>query len=463
MTCVCLWSPDWPIAAGHSTELAARLLSHAPRIRLERDVVWADARGLDGRLVAERLLQEARRGDGQAAGGGRADGSTAGRVEEPTGELESGWWVSAGVASTPVAAEAAARSVHPSARLAVVPPDTDRAFLAPLDLGMLHPLPPPNLYPLLAGTGLECCGDLARLDRESVEVRFGVEGVRLWRLARADDDRLLFSPRARSLPDAELEWVDYELERQEQVVFIVHSLLGTVCDALAARGEGAHALALEFALSDRSAVVHPLHASTPTADRRTWLRIVRATLERVTFSAPVTKIALRVEALTPLADRQGDLFDQGFATARATEAALAHLLDKQDDALVEAERTEHPLPERRVRWRAVQTGPAPHTGRRAGALRERPAPRLALALLESPRAVQVRSSPRQDGEAPTWYRDGGVVFSIRDALGPDRISGGYGESRYDREYFQGIRADGVPVLLYRDLTDNRWYLAGWWD
>jgi len=328
---------------------------------------------------------------------------------------------------------------------------------------MLHPLPPPSLYPLLAGVGLECCGDLARLDREAVEIRFGVEGVRLWRLARADDDRVLFSPRSRSLPEAELEWVDYELERQEQVVFIVHSLLGTVCDALAARGEGAHALALEFTLSDHSVALHPLRASTPTADRRTWLRIVRAALEQVTFSAPVMKIAVRVEALTPLSDRQGDLFDQGFATARATETALAHLLDKQDDALVEAERTEHPLPERRVRWRAVQTGVDPKAGRRAGAVRERSLPRLVLALLEAPREVQVRASPRQDVEAPSRYRDGGTMYTLRETIGPDRISGGYGEARYDREYFQGIRSDGLPVLLYRDLTENRWYLAGWWD
>ena len=458
MTCVCLWIPSCPTVGARSTELAARLLAHAPRIRFERDVIWADARGLDARRVAERMARE---------------------IE---GSEEVGVVVKAGIASTPVAAEAAARwlgqgklpSPGPTGRppapspagadqLLVVPPGTDRDFLAPLDLGLLHPQPPPHLYPLLAGVGIECCGDLARLDRESVEVRFAVEGLRLWRLARADDRRLLFSPRARSLPEAELEWVDYELERQEQVVFIVHSLLGTVCDALAARGEGAHALALDFALADRSTAGHPLRASTPTADRRTWLRIVRATLEGVTFAAPVMKIALRVEAVTPLSDRQGDLFDQGFATARATETALAHLLDKQADAVVEAERTEHPLPERRIRWRAGDAGADARAGRRVGLVRERPRPRLGLELLESPRPVQVRLAVRRDAAVPTRYRDGGTVYPLREALGPDHVSGGYGDARYDREYFQGIRADGVPVLLFRDRTENRWFLAGWWD
>jgi hypothetical protein len=433
MTFVCLSSPTWPTAAASSTDLAARALGVAPRVRLEPGLLWADARGLDARGIAGRLVTLL-----ESAG-----------VERPR----------AGVATTPIAALVAARIGEE--RITVVPPGFDRDFLRPLDVGVLHPPPPPNLFPLLAAIGIECCGDLARLDQDTVEVRFGSEGVRLWRLARAFDPRPIFSPRPPDLPNAELEWVDYELANQEQVVFIVNSLLASVTDALAARREGAHAMTLAFSLADRTVASHPIRCSNPTADRKTWLRVIRAALETVTFAAPVVKIALAVEAATPLVDRQGSLFDRGFATARVTEAALAHLLDQQADAIVTARRDRHPLPEARIAWIADPTGqvsdqcapPPPGSA----------APCLTLQVVVPPRSVDVWTAARRGRTVPLRYFDGTRNHSLSVSLGPDRASGGFGEDRFDREYFQGIRSDGMPVLLYHDLAADRWFLAGWWD
>lgn len=436
MTFVCLSSPAWPTDAARSTEIGAAALECTPRVRLEcgRGIVWADARGLDGAAIAEQLVRRCEFLD-------IAD-------------------VHAGVATTPIAAEVAARTGE--ARITAVPPGTDRSYLAPLDVGVLHPPPPPSLYPLIAAIGIENCGDLARLDPQSVEIRFGAEGVRIWRLARADDPRLIFGPRPRELPSAELEWVDYELANQEQVVFIVNSLLGTVIDSLAARREGAHAVALEFSLANRDAVVVPVRCSTPTADRKTWLRVIRAALEVVTFEAAVTRIALRVDAAAPLADRQGDLFDLGFATARTTETALAHLLDKQADAIGIVHRTEHPLPERRLVWHcdpAGQVAERPLPGGSSGG----PAPELTMQIFPAPLAIEVRSVVRRGLPIPDRYFDGGRNYSLTACLGPDRISGGFDGTRFERDYFQGVRSDGVMVLLYRDHGSDRWYLAGWWD
>jgi hypothetical protein len=266
LTLVALLFPTDPA----SPTLAAAALGHAPRVRLDqgRGLLWADARSLDAAAVAARLVALARRasaGGGEAAkeeagpGGGEAGiaaGQDCGPVATPR----------AGVAGTPVAALAAARRAPPGG-VHHVPPGTDRVFLAPLDLDQLDPPPPPALFPLLAAVGIRCCGDLARLDREAVEVRFGAEGTRLWRLARADDPRPMFGPPPAGLPAAALEWVDYALDRQEQVLFIIHSLLGPVCDALAARGQGAHAMTLEFTLADRAVVTHPARSSAPSAAR----------------------------------------------------------------------------------------------------------------------------------------------------------------------------------------------------
>ncbi len=396
--------------------------------------MWADARGLDAVAIAGQLLE-------------RLD------FLEVAG-------VHVGIADTPIAAEVAARTGDE--RITMVPPGTDRAFLASLDVGVLHPPPPAWFYPLIAAVGIENCGDLARLDPQSVEVRFGAEGIRIWKLARADDSRPIFGPRPRELPSAELEWVDYELSNQEQVVFIVNSLLGTVTEALAVRREGAHAVILEFSLADRAVVAVPVRCSTPTADRKTWLRVIRFALETITFEAAVMRIALRVDATAPLADRQGDLFDFGFATARATEAALAHLLDKQADAIGVAHRIAHPLPERRVSWRydpAGQVAERPLPGGSSSHLM----PELTLQILPAPLAIEVWPITRRGHSVPDRYYDGTRTYPLATSLGPDRISGGFDDTRFERDYFQGIRDDGVMVLLYRDLASGRWHLAGWWD
>ena len=83
MSYVCLWSPTWPTGGAFPVELSAALLAHAPRITVgDAGCVWADARGLDARALAESLVAVVR-------GHGVGD-------------------VRAGVAMTPIAAEVAA-------------------------------------------------------------------------------------------------------------------------------------------------------------------------------------------------------------------------------------------------------------------------------------------------------------------------------------------------------------------
>lgn len=435
MTFVCLSSPAWPTDAAISTEIVARALSLAPRVRAEPalGVLWADARGLDALTVARELL------------------SLADATPLPD--------ATAGIAVTPIAADVAARTG--TERLTTVAAGTDRSFLAPLDIGVLRPVPPAVLYPLLAAVGIERCGDLATLDREAVEVRFGHHGTALWRLARADDPRVLFPPRPRELPSAEVEWVDYELDRQEQLLFIVNSLLGSVVERLARERQGAHAMAVEFRLANRTMATESIRAAHPTADRATWLRIIRARLEQVTFAAPVTRIHLGVERIAPIDDRQGDLFDKGFATARATEAALAHLLDLAPNAIAVPAASRHPLPDHRLEWTPDPSGESLARESSVGALARDQDPVLTIQTLPAATAIEVWTVARRDAIVPDRYFDGIRTYPLVTCLGPDRVSGGFGGERFGREYFQCVRDDGVMVLLY--VEANRWWLAGWWD
>jgi nucleotidyltransferase/DNA polymerase involved in DNA repair len=328
---------------------------------------------------------------------------------------------------------------------------------------------------MLAGIGIEACADLARLSAESIEVRLGAEGVRLWRLARADDPRWLFHPTRHALPSASLDWVEYTLSDAGRLLFIINALAGSVCDELVARGERAREIALVFSLADHKPLTHTIRTARASADRARWMRLVRDALERITLPDVVTGVALRVEGVTSNDGIQGDLFDRGFASAAAVEDSLAQLVDDQgDDVLVAPANSAHPLLDVRTKWvaegevrgsrnevRGVGRG-SPRTSHLAPRTTH---PQLILQLLTPPRAIAVTTEQRRDHDIPVRYRDDGRWHDLVETAGPDRVSGGQWDVAYAREYYRCVRGDGLLVWLFRDAAhaDTGWYLHGWWD
>ncbi len=428
------------------------VLQVAPRVVVEpRGVVWVDARGMPARRVAATALRLVRQ---------RVDAAAR-----------------AAVAHTAIAAEIAA--IHPPTRhpsetvgsvggVLVVPAAGDRRFLASYPISVLDP--PSRLVPMLDDVGIVTCGDLARLAQEAVEVRFGSEGVALWRLARADDPREIFGRAPRELPAASAEWMDYTLRDTERLLFVVNRLIASVCVELRSWGEGARAMVLELALADRTRMSVPVRTARATASRATWMRRLRAVLEEVRLPEAVAGITVRVEALAGLEAPQGDLFDGGFTTAGSVDDVVARLIDEHRAAVIALVTTAHPLPEQRLVWQEAPGLPAFRSGRRAGGGRgaERPAQaHLAVQLLPEPRRIDVvvASARRRGARVPMRYRDGDRVVPLRTVVGPDWISGVDGDRPYAREYFHAITEDGVLVLLFRDARaeGGAWYLHGWWD
>ena len=467
MSFVCLWSPSWPTGAAFPADLSAVLLAHAPRLVVgEAGRVWADARGLTGSALAETLL----------------------RVVREHGVAD----VRAGVAMTAIAAEVAA--VHgeiPSSKFQVpsegrslgtwnselgtpliVRLGADRDFLSDFPISVLSP--PESLIPLLDGIGLETCGDLACLQAESIEVRLGADGVRIWRLARADDPRWLFHPTPHALPSASLDWVEYTLSDAGRLLFIINALAGSVCAELVMRGERAREISLVFSLATHKPLTQTIRTARASADRARWIRLVRDALERLTLPDAVTGVALRVERVTGNEGVQGDLFDRGFASAGAVDDSLAQLVDDQgDDILAAPQNSEHPLLDVRTQWvaegrvgdRRWEVEANPRQSPTSHLLPPTSQPALALQLLTPPRAIAVATEQRRDHEIPVRYRDDGAWHDLVETAGPDRVSGGQWDVPYAREYYRCVRGDGLLVWLFRDAApaDPGWYLHGWWD
>jgi hypothetical protein len=436
MSFVCLWTPDWPTAAGPrasstgKTDLPTALLAVAPHVVADaRGVIWVDAHGLDATAIGRRTLELARRHGGATP-----------RV---------------GVAQTAIAAEVAA--IHGNAPLVTVPNGVDVTFLAPFPLAVLAPSP--RLQAGFADVGLDSCGDLARLTQASVEVRFGAEGTDLWHLARADDRRRIFLSAPRGLPSASLAWEEYVLRDVEQLLFAANRLVTTVCTELRTWGEAARALTLEFTLADRTAVTRPLRVTRATASRTAWMRLIRLELERLQLADGVTGLAVRVDASNEIGAQQGDVFDRGFQTARVVEDAVAQLGDDDCATLVEPTASLHPLPERRTEWQVREPVVAPTAGTWPGA------PQLILRLNPEPRRITVATSRHRERQVPARFRlPGAAETELLTVLGPDHVSAGVETgARYAREYYTCLTDNGLLVLLYRDVLADAWFLHGWWD
>ena len=435
MSYVCLWSPSWPTGADFPADLVAGFLAVAPRIAVgERGLVWGDARGLIGSLLADQMLRV-------AADYGFDDAH-------------------AGVAVSPVAAEVAA--TESTTPVVVVRPGQERAFIAPYPLRVLSP--DERIAPLLEGLGIETCGAFAALDAEAIEVRLGVDGMKLWQRARTDDERWLFRVPLRALPSASLEWVEYGLKDPERLLFVINSLAGTVCTALVARGERAREMSIVFALGNRTHRTHLIRSSRPSAEQKRWMRLVREALDTITLPDAVMGVTLRVESVTGNNGAQGDLFDRGFASAPAVEDAIIQLTDDQGDVVVTPVNSEHPLLELRTTWRTRSGEPV---DRLTGGPEDRQTgpPSLTLQLLPTPKTVAVDTTPRRDHIVPVRYLDDNEWHDIVEVAGPDRVSGGQWSDAYSREYFRCVREDGMMVWLFRGAQQQAtdWFLHGWWD
>ncbi len=435
---ICIWSPPLPAAAEPDSEIGHKLtpalLTVAPRVMIGAGgSVWADARGMSAEPLARGLL----------------DVFHEGGVEK----------VRAALSIVPICAEVAAR--YGASALVKVAPGVERDYLAPHPVGVLEPSQ--ALASLFDGIGIESCGDLARLDHESVEVRFGAEGSRLWRLARADDSRRIFTSIPRALPLASLDWVEYTLKDPERLVFIINALVGNISTELRSRGQCAREMTMIFSLANRETFEHLVRPARSTSSHRAWMRLIRSHLERITLPDGVVGITIRVEAVTGEVERQGDIFDRGFATSRAAEETIAQLLDDQGAVVVTPKNSQHPLMDRRTDW--ISQEPAQASARiqlRERAVKATAAPRLTLQLLPEPRRVAVKTKRRRDHELPVQYRDR-EWMEIVSAAGPDRVSGSRWNDPYAREYFRCVTGDGMMVWLYRDAREDSWYLHGWWD
>jgi len=444
-----------PAHAEDWSRLAGALLAVAPRVTplsatSEMEVPlggWADVSGMDlhggDAILAKALLQAARN-----AGFDRA------RV---------------GVAGSCVAAALATRVSGTAWR--VIPPGGDALFvsrralkLLPMDDGLRQ-----NLKLL----GLRSCGELASIPASEVELRLGVEGIRVWRLARAEDPRWPFRPAPPSEILAEVE-MDAPVETVEPLRFLVRGLLASVLEQLARRQRIPAGLRLMLLLEGGTTRSLRIRPARPTSDERVLNELCWRALEGTSLDQPVR--GLRLEGVEEGASRadQLDIFRAPAPDPAAVHTALLPLLARWGEgALSRASTRGAHLPAEAVVWeawgeRGVLQIADPETSS-SGAFTGEP---QRTSSQEAVLPLRLRRLPRPDplvvemdaaGRPLSIHpKDRRTPLPVR-AEGPERLSGRWWGSGYAREYWLAEGADGQLRLLYQDARSGEWMLEGWYD
>lgn len=338
--------------------------------------------------------------------------------------------------------------------------------MAPLSLSLLEPSP--DLTAMLARWGLAAAGELARLPREEVELRLGIEGVALHRLACGEETTAFVPDPLQEVLREGVE-VDFPLGALEPFLFLLNGVLGRLERRLELRGEGFAEVLLELRLEGGERREVRLKLVAPTREVPAVLALARLQLEASPPGAAVEGVAALV---TPGLVRlmQGSLFGPPMPAPGKLSTTLARLA-----ALVGPGRVGAPaVPDthRPGAWSLVPFAPledrAPGTERRLqeaawGGGRPSPEPGTQSPVLKAFRPPREARVDAVSGRPAVVWVDtlGGIVVGW---AGPYRLVGEWwGDEPFAREDFDVATTDGSLLRIHFDRLEHRWFADGVYD
>jgi protein ImuB len=186
-----------------------------------------------------------------------------------------------GIASSKLAARIAAELPDTPV---IVPPGSERAFLAPLPLHRLSPAM--EIGAMLDKLGISSIGAFARLPEGEIATRFGEEGRELHYAARGIDVSPLIprQPPPVFEEGMDLEWPLVELE---PFLFAARGALDRLTTRLESRGYACRVLDLTLRLEPEGLDTRSIALPAPTRDVKTLLTLTKLDIEKRPPGAPV--------------------------------------------------------------------------------------------------------------------------------------------------------------------------------
>lgn len=358
-----------------------------------------------------------------------------------------------GIARGPRLALVAARALPDDGPepVLVVPPGGEASALAPLPLAALSPSP--ALHEALTRLGLRTVGDLARLDRRGIGVRFGIEAHDLHRLAHGEDPAPLEPCRPEEVLEESVA-LDHAVDRVEPLLFLLGAAIERLALRLEARRQVLSSLRLHLDLDPEGHHAVEVSPLAPTSDVRSLLALFRLGLEKGA-PGPIRGFTLQAQG-GPAPRVQGEIFGPPGPDPSRLALLLARLQGVAGPGRVgqPALSDDGPRPRPEVRPIGIAGHPAVSPS-------EAGPPTLSFCRLTPPLSVEVRPGP--DG-LPARVRGEGMEGPIQRLAGPWYAGTGWwtGRPEAGASYDVEIRGQGL-FRLWHDLLSDRWFIEGWYD
>jgi DNA polymerase-4 len=184
---------------------------------------------------------------------------------------EVGLTISAGVAAGKMVAKIASDSCKPDG-LAVVPPGTEAAYLAPLAVARLWGIGPKTQIRLQAA-GIHTIGDVALLDDARAFALLGRWGREARALARGIDERVVDGTRERKSISTE-ETFEYDIRDEARVIDLLRTQAAELAHDLQARALRGATIGIKIKRADFTTIGRQTSVSVPTDDAAVVLNAV---------------------------------------------------------------------------------------------------------------------------------------------------------------------------------------------
>lgn len=378
--------------------------------------------------------------------------------------LHQGFDVRAGLASTPGAAWAAARSCSRS----IVAPGAEEKMLTPLPLAALRLAP--ATVASLESVGLRTVGAILRAPRAPLARRFGK--MVLTRLDQALGHlEEAISPR---LPVAPLSVERHLMEPvclMEEIEHLVFALAHSLKPDLERREEGARSLQLMLFRVDGAVSRIGVGASRPLREPALIGKLFHEKLTALegTFDAGFgfDLVRLSVLASAPFMAGQADLIGKECGNDEDLALFLDRICARLGSGTVRKPfAVESHIPERAVSSEPFgEAGKTPARGTEAGQSIQ---PLRPVRLLSRPEPLEVTAAEIPEGP-PLRFRWRRVLHDVVRAEGPERIAPEWwrdGADETTRDYFRVEDRDGRRYWLFRQglygvtQASPRWFMQG---
>ncbi len=261
------------------------------------------------------------------------DGESIARKIKDDIEREAKLIASAGVAACKFVAKVASDLKKPNA-LVVVPPGTERAFLAPLPIERMWGIGP-KTAPHIRGLGYKTLGDLANARPIDLEKHLGVWGEQVRLLARGEDPRDVI-PDGLAKTIGHEETFEVDLTTREQVSRCLLDQCARVAQRLLAEGYSASIVVVKVKYADFTLRSRQTSLVEPVCDTLSLHRAACAMLDRFGLDDGLFRVRLTGISAAGLSEGPPPklLFSDGRDRGQKLEEITAAIAGKFDGKML---------------------------------------------------------------------------------------------------------------------------------